>query len=100
MQVKISANQTRGSAPLSVTLNAKDSFLRNENGDIYECSKGACKYTWYVYLNGNQFIDPMETRGTFNYKFDKRGTYFVSVYICHGTEAPNCASGGTVIVVE
>jgi hypothetical protein len=100
MQVKITANTTNGRAPLDVTLNAKDSFVRAPDGTIFECKKGGCSYIWYVYLNGEQFIDPQKTSGTLGLKLDKRGNYFVSVYICHGADAPTCASGGTVVIVE
>lgn len=100
MQVKITANQFSGRAPLNVTLSAKDSFVRAPDGDIFECRKGGCSYIWYVYVNGEQFIEPQKTNGTLELKLGKRGNYFVSVYICHGAEAPTCASGGTVLVVE
>jgi hypothetical protein len=100
MYVILTANQTSGRAPLTVKLDARTSYLRAPDGTIFECSKGACSYTWYVYFNGVQFTEPLETRGNVDFKFDKRGTYFVSVYICHGAENPICASGGTVIVVE
>ncbi len=100
MQVKITANQLRGHAPLSVTLNAKDSFVRAPDGNIFECRRGGCSYIWYVYLNGEQFIEPQKTGGTLELKLDKRGNYFVSVYICHGADAPTCGSGGTVVIVE
>ena len=100
MQVKITANQFSGRAPLNVTLSAKDSFVRAPDGDIFECRKGGCSYIWYVYVNGEQFIEPQKTNGTLELKLGKRGNYFVSVYICHGAEAPTCASGGTVVVVE
>lgn len=100
MQVKITANQTSGRAPLNVTLNAKDSFVRAPDGSIFECRKGGCSYTWYVYVNGEQFIEPRKTNGTLELKLGKRGNYFVSVYICHGADNPTCASGGTVVIVE
>ncbi|RIK32287.1 MAG: hypothetical protein DCC56_00325 [Anaerolineae bacterium] len=100
MQVKITANQLRGHAPLSVTLNAKDSFVRAPDGNIFECRRGGCSYIWYVYLNGEQFIEPQKTNGTLELRLEKRGNYFVSVYICHGADTPTCASGGTVVIVE
>lgn len=100
MQVKITANTTNGRAPLSVTLSAKDSFVRASDGALFECRKGGCSYIWYVYLNGEQFIEPQKTNGTLELKLGKRGNYFVSVYICHGSDAPTCGSGGTVIIVE
>jgi hypothetical protein len=100
MQVKITANQFSGRAPLNITLNAKDSFVRAPDGAIFECRKGGCSYIWYVYFNGEQFIEPRETNGTLELLLEKRGNYFVSVYICHGADAPTCASGGTVVIVE
>jgi len=100
MQIKITANTTNGRAPLNVTLNARDSFVRALDGTIFECRKGGCSYTWYVYVNGQQFIDPQKTNGTLELKLGKRGNYFVSVYICHGADNPTCASGGTVVIVE
>lgn len=100
MQVKITANQLSGRAPLNVRLNAKDSFVRALDGTIFECRKGGCRYIWYVYFNGEQFIEPRDTGGTLELKLEKRGNYFVSVYICHGADSPTCASGGTVISVE
>lgn len=100
MQVKITANQLRGNAPLNVTLSAKDSFVRAPDGNIFECRRGGCSYIWYVYLNGEQFIEPQKTGGTLELKLGKRGNYFVSVYICHGADAPTCGSGGTVVIVE
>ena len=93
MQVKITANITNGRAPLNVTLSAKDSFVRAPDGTIFECRKSGCRYVWYVYLNGEQFIEPQETNGTFELKLGKRGNYFVSVYVCHGADAPTCGRG-------
>lgn len=100
MQVKLTANQTSGRPPLTVKLDARDSYLRAENGEIFSCRKGACSYVWYVYLNGQEFIKPLETRGTFEYTFDKKGTYLISVYICHGAVSPICGSGSTPIIVQ
>lgn len=100
MQVKITANQFSGRAPLNVSLSAKDSFVRAPDGAIFECRKSGCSYIWYVYFNGEQFIDPQKTNGTLELKLEKRGNYFVSVYVCHGADSPTCASGGTVVVVE
>lgn len=100
MQVIVIPDPPGGKAPLTVKLDARDSFLRASNGDIFECRKGACRYIWYVYFNGQQFTEPMETRGTLELKFEKKGNYFISVYICHGAESPICGSGGTVIPVN
>lgn len=99
MQVVIS-NPPREKAPLSVKLDARDSFVRAPDGTLFECRRGGCRYVWYIYLNGKPFIEPRETNGTLEIKFDKRGNYFVSVYICHGADSPTCASGGTVVIVE
>jgi hypothetical protein len=100
MQVNVTPNPPRGKAPLSVKLDARDSFVRAPDGTLFECRRGGCRYVWYIYLNGKPFIEPRETNGTLEIKFDKRGNYFVSVYICHGADSPTCASGGTVVIVE
>lgn len=100
MQVSITANPPGGRAPITVKLDARDSFVRAPDGTIFECNRGACKFVWYVTLNGEQVIEPRDTNGTLELKLEKRGNYFVSVYICHGADSPTCASGGTVIPVE
>lgn len=100
MQVIVISNPPRGKAPLTVKLDARDSFVRAPDGTLFECRKGACKYIWQVTFGGKPFIESRETRGTLELNLEKRGNYFVSVYICHGADTPTCASGGTVVIVE
>ncbi|MCC6297739.1 MAG: hypothetical protein IT314_00460 [Anaerolineales bacterium] len=100
MQVKVTSNPPGGKAPLTVKFDARDSFVRAPDGTLFECRKGGCSYIWYVYKNGEQFRDPQKTNGTLELRLEKHGNYFVSVYICHGADAPTCGSGGTVVIVE
>lgn len=100
MQVKVIANPSRGRPPLKVNLDARDSYLRAPNGEIFECRNGACKYTWYLTVTGGQPEEQTFKSGSIQLTFDRRGTYYINVYICHGSDNPTCASGGAVVIVE
>ena len=100
MQVIVVANPPSGKKPLKVTIDARDSFLRAANGDIFECKHGACSYTWYLTIPGGQSVKQPEKDGYINFTFEKKGNYYINVYVCHGADNPTCASGGTVVIVE
>lgn len=100
MQVKVIANPPSGKKPLKVNIDARDSFVRASNGDIFECRNGACSYTWYVTNPGGQPVKQAIKIGYIDLIFEKKGNYFIDVYICHGAVSPTCASGGTVVIVE
>jgi hypothetical protein len=100
MYVIVAANPTIGDAPLTVKLDARGSYVVAPDGTRFECRLGACHYTWYIYLNGQEFARPDASGGTLDFKFQKKGTYFISVYICHGAKSPTCGSGGTVVTAN
>ncbi|MFN8461037.1 MAG: hypothetical protein U0X93_04610 [Anaerolineales bacterium] len=100
MQVKVIANPPSGKKPLKVKIDARDSFLRAPNGDIFKCRNGACSYTWYLTLPGGQPVKQTEKGGYIDFMFDKKGNYYINVNVCHGADNPTCASGGTVVIVE
>lgn len=98
MQVILTATRTQGQVPLSVRFDARDSFLRTADGTIYEC--GACNYTWTVRESGLYVLGPKETDGTLEYKFTRRGTYFVSVTVCRAGSVVDCGGSGSMIVAQ
>ncbi len=100
MQVKVTADPSRGRPPLTVRLDARDSYLRAPNGDIFECRNGACKYTWYLTVTGGQPEELDSKSGFIQLTFDRRGTYYINVYVCHGSDNPTCNSGGAIVIVE
>lgn len=100
MQVKVIANPPSGKKPLKVKIDARDSFLRAPNGDIFKCRNGACSYTWYLTLPGGQPVKQTEKGGYIDFTFDNKGTYYINVYVCHGSDNPTCNSGGTNVIVE
>ncbi len=100
MQVKVTANPPSGKKPLKVTIDARDSFVRAPNGDIFQCRNGACSYTWYLTNPGGQSVQQTEKGGYINFTFDKKGTYYINVYICHGADNPTCASSGISVKVD
>ena len=100
MYVKIAANQTTGKVPLTVKLDARNSYVQAPDGTIFGCSKGACRYRWSISLGGQAIALPNPGEGTLNFKFQEKGTYVISVYICHGSESPTCGNGYTLVIVN
>jgi hypothetical protein len=100
MFVHIAASQTTGKAPFTVKFEARDSYVQAPDGTIYECSKGACRYSWYIFWNGQEFARPDSTRGTLDFRFQQKGTYSISVYICHGSESPTCGNAATLVIAN
>lgn len=95
MHVRVYADRTSGKTPLRVKLDARDSFLRAPGGEIYGCRGGACIYTWEVYSGGQRIGKPAEnSSGTFQYSFNKKGLYFITVVVCRGNESSDCNGGG------
>jgi hypothetical protein len=100
MQVILFAKPASGKAPLTVKFDARDSFVRAPDGAIFHRMGGACRYSWIIYLNGEPIRKPDADECRFEHRFDKKGTYFISVYICHGSKEPTCASGGASVEVK
>jgi hypothetical protein len=100
MFVRIAASQTSGKAPLTVKFDARDSYVQAPDGTIFECSRGACRYSWYILLNGQEFDRPDTDRGTLDFRFQQEGIYSISVYICHGSDSPTCGNGATLVIVD
>lgn len=100
MQVIVVANPPSGKKPLKVNIDARGSFLRAANGDIFECKHGACSYTWYLTIPGGQSVKQPEKDGYIDFTFEKKGSYYINVYVCQGSDVANCASGGTTVIVE
>lgn len=100
MYVSIAASQTTGKAPFTVKFDARGSYVQASDGTIYECSKGACRYSWYIFLNGQEFARPDTTRGTLDFRLQNKGIYSISVYICHGSKSPTCGNGATLVIAN
>ena len=100
MYVKITANQTTGKAPLTVKFDARASYVQAPDGTIFECRRGACRYRWSISLGGQAIALPDPSEGTLSFKFQEKGTYVISVYICHGSESPTCGNGYTLVIVN
>jgi hypothetical protein len=100
MFVTLLANQTAGRAPLTVKFDARSSYLRAADGTIFECSKGACRYSWDISSNGPKITKPDTSGGTLEFRFEKKGIYSISVYICHGATNPTCGSGAILVIVN
>lgn len=92
MDVQLSADITGGKAPLNVHFDARSSFFRDAQGDIFNCA--VCNYTWYVYNSDFTVInDPKRSNnGTFSFKFGK-GDYRVVVKVCRGQGETDCGYG-------
>jgi hypothetical protein len=98
MHVRLYADKTTGKAPLTVKLDARDSFLRAPGGEIYGCKSGACVYTWEVYAGGQRIGKPVNnSTGTFQYSFGKKGSYFITVVVCRGGGSSDCNGSGAQI---
>ena len=100
MYVSIAANRTSGEAPLTVKLDARDSYVVAPDGTRFECRKGACRYTWHIFLNGQAFATPDTTGGTLEFRLQNKGIYSISVYICHGSKSPTCGNGATLVIAN
>jgi hypothetical protein len=100
MYVIIAASQTAGKAPLTVKFDARGSYLRAADGTIFECSRGACRYSWDISSNGPKITKPDTSSGTLEFKFEKKGIYSISVYICHGATNPTCGSRSILVIVN
>lgn len=101
MHVRVYADKTSGKAPLSVKLDARDSFLRDAAYKIYECKSGPCTYTWEVYSGGTKLGKTVSnSTGTFQYKFGKRGMYMITVVVCRGGGSADCNGGGVQFDVK
>ena len=92
MDVQLVADITSVKAPLNVHFDARSSFFRDAQGDIFNC--GVCNYTWYVYNSDFTVInDPKRSsNGTFSFKFG-RGDYRVVVKVCRGQGETDCGYG-------
>jgi hypothetical protein len=101
MYVRLVANKTTGKAPLLAKFNAMDSYVRAPDGTIFECGKGACRFTWTVSLGVTQIAKANESKnGTFEYRFASKGRYLVTVHICHGADHPTCDLGSVFVEVD
>lgn len=92
MHVVLTANQTSGIRPLDVRFDARGSYFIAPDGMQFNC--GACQYTWEIRKDGATIFGPREEDGSFTYKFQDRGTYYVSVYVCRTGSVTDC--NGTV----
>jgi len=100
MEVYLYANKTTRRAPLKIKLDARDSYLREPNGEQFPCRGGACEYAWRVYSNGQQMgKSENNSSGTFEYSFGKNGAYLVTVWVCRGRDKIDCGGSGVQIVV-
>jgi len=98
--VLLQANKTSGRRPLTVKLDARESYLTDYDGQTYVCRNGACYYTWKVYSNGQPMGKSVtDSGGTFDYTFGKEGTYMITVWICRGRDGADCGGSGTQIIV-
>jgi hypothetical protein len=98
--VRLEVNQTSGRRPLTVKLDARQSYLTDYDGQTYVCRNGACYYTWKVYAGGQQIGKSItDSGGTFDYTFGKQGTYMVTVWVCRGRDGVDCNGSGAQIVV-
>lgn len=98
MNILLSANKTTGKTPLNVKFDARASFLRAPDGKIYPCKGGPCNYTWEVYTGGQKVGKTTKnSSGTFEYTFEKKGTYFITVVICRGLNNSDCKGSGTQV---
>ncbi|HSL29394.1 MAG TPA: hypothetical protein VK900_09370 [Anaerolineales bacterium] len=101
MHPRLVADRTSGKAPLTVKLDARDSFLRAPGGEIYSCRGGACEYTWEVYSGGQRIGRPQHnSTGTFQYTFGNKGIFFITVWVCRGGGSSDCNGSGAQIVVN
>ena len=101
MHVRLFADKTSGKAPLTVKLDARDSFLRAPGGEVYGCKSGACVYTWEVYSGGQKLGKSVNnSTGTFQYTFGKKGTYFITVVVCRGGGSSDCNGSGAQIIAN
>lgn len=101
MHPRLYADKTSGKAPLTIKLDARDSFLRAPGGEIYGCRGGACIYTWEVYAGGQRIGKPVNnSTGTFQYTFGKKGLYFITVIVCRGGGSSDCNGSGAQIEVR
>lgn len=98
MMVRLDANTTSGKAPLQVNMSAQNSFMQLANGITLPCGQlHLCNYVWTVYDGGKQIGKPVTGDGTFNYIFNRKGEYFVTVFVCRGNV---CEDDGTTIEVR
>jgi hypothetical protein len=98
--VRLEIDRTSGKKPLTVKLDARESYLTDYDGQIYICRNGACYYTWKVYSNGQQIGKSVtDSGGKFDYTFGKQGTYTITVWICRGRDGVDCDGSGTQIIV-
>ena len=98
MQVKFSASLSTGRAPLKVKFDARDSFFIDTAGNIFPC--GACTYSWQVREGSTNLYGPEKGNGNFEFTFGKRGTFYVSVYVCRSGSLTDCGGSGTQIIVN
>ncbi len=98
LSVILTSSLTEGKSPLSVNFNARDSFVKFEDGSVAVCGQSNfCAYMWAIYRDQKQVVVPFQGDGTFNYTFSGKGIYSVTVYVCR---ANVCADDGTVITVR
>lgn len=98
--VRLEVDRTSGKKPLTVKLDARESYLTDYDGKMYICRDGACYYTWKVYSNGQQIGKSVtDSGGKFDYTFGKQGTYTITVWICRGRDGVDCDGSGTQIIV-
>ena len=98
--VVLEASKTSGKAPVAIKLDARASYMTDFTGQTYICRNGPCYYTWKIYQNGQQIGKSVTgTGGTFDYRFGKKGTYTVTVWVCRGRDGVDCGGSGVQIVV-
>lgn len=72
-----------GKAPMLVNFNARESFVILPDGTSIPCgTTRLCDYTFKVMLNDKVFKEDANTNGLYSYRFEKRGVYTVTVYVC------------------
>lgn len=85
MIAQLAYNYASGPAPLTVTFNAKTSYVLYPDGTIENCEfKNVCQYSWDVRKDGALIHGPELGGSLFSYTFAKKGNYTVVVYVCRG----------------
>ncbi len=86
MVAQLTYNYAIGNAPLTVTFNAKTSYISYQDGTIDNCEfKNVCSYSWDVRQGSTPIYGPESGGNVFSYTFGKKGDYTVVVYVCRGT---------------
>lgn len=97
MTVILIASANEGRMGSTVNFNARDSYVTFPDATTSTCiNQNVCTFQWDVRLDGLTIYGPVQNGNTFSYKFEKKGSYTIVVFVCRGNACNYSAASVTI----